>query len=147
MSETLQTFYPWLKAAHIIAVIAWMAGMLYLPRLFVYHCETTPGTSEYERFSLMERKLMRIIINPAMIAVWVFGLLLADTIHAWSQPWFHVKLLMVVILSGFHGMFSKWRRDFENGANTRTQRFYRIVNEVPAVLMMIIVVLVVVKPF
>jgi putative membrane protein len=147
MSETLQTLYPWLKAAHIIAVISWMAGMLYLPRLFVYHCETTPGTAEYERFSLMERKLMRIIINPAMIAVWVFGLLLADTIHAWSQPWFHVKLLMVVIMSGFHGMFSKWRRDFEKGANTRAQRFYRIVNEVPAVLMIIIVVLVVVKPF
>jgi putative membrane protein len=147
MSETLQTLYPWLKAAHIIAVISWMAGMLYLSRLFVYHCETAPGTSEYERFSLMERKLMRIIINPAMIAVWVFGLLLADSIHAWSQPWFHVKLLMVLILSGFHGMFSKWRRDFEKGSNTRTQRFYRIVNEVPAVLMMVIVVLVVVKPF
>ena len=147
MSETLLAFYPWLKAFHIIAVIAWMAGMLYLPRLFVYHCETSPGTPEYERFSLMERKLMRIIINPAMVAVWTFGLLLAQTLNVWAQPWFHVKLLAVVIMSGFHGMFSKWRRDFEKGTNTRTQRFYRIVNEVPAVLMMIIVVLVVVKPF
>ena len=147
MSEALMPFYPWLKAFHIIAVISWMAGMLYLPRLFVYHCETTPGTAEYERFKLMELKLMRIIINPSMIAVWVLGLLLAFAIGAWSQPWFHAKLLFVVVLSGFHGAFSKWRRDFAEGQNTRTQRFYRIVNEVPAVLMILIVILVVVKPF
>ena len=147
MSEALMPFYPWLKAFHIIAVISWMAGMLYLPRLFVYHCETTPGTAEYERFKLMELKLMRIIINPSMIAVWVLGLLLAFAIGAWSQPWFHAKLLFVVVLSGFHGAFSKWRRDFAESRNTRTQRFYRIVNEVPAVLMILIVILVVVKPF
>lgn len=147
MSETLMAYYPWLKAFHIIAVISWMAGMLYLPRLFVYHCETTPGTPEYERFVLMERKLMRIIINPAMIAVWILGLLLAETLNVWMQPWFHAKLLAVLILSGFHGMFSRWRRDFERGANGKTQRFYRIVNEVPAVLMICIVILVVVKPF
>lgn len=147
MSETLMPFYPWLKTFHIIAVISWMAGMLYLPRLFVYHCETTPGTAEYERFKLMEQKLMRIIINPSMIATWILGLLLASATGAWNQPWFHAKLLLVVILSGFHGAFSKWRRDFAAGKNTRTQRFYRIVNEVPAILMILIVILVVVKPF
>ena len=147
MSEMLMPFYPWLKAFHIVAVISWMAGMLYLPRLFVYHCETTPGTPEYERFKTMELKLMRVIINPSMIAVWILGLLLATTIGAWSQPWFHAKLLLVIALSGFHGAFSKWRRDFAEGKNTRSQRFYRIVNEVPAVLMILIVILVVVKPF
>lgn len=146
MSETLLAYYPWLKAFHIIAVISWMAGMLYLPRLFVYHCETTFGSAEYERFALMERKLLRIIINPAMIATWVLGLALAAAIDAWSQPWFHLKLLFVIILSGFHGMFSRWRRDFERGENRKTQRFFRIVNEVPAVLMILIVLLVVVKP-
>lgn len=147
MSETLLALYPWTKSLHIIAVIAWMAGMLYLPRLFVYHCETKPGTAEYERFKVMERKLMRIIINPSMIAVWVLGLVLAQTLHAWDQPWFILKLVLVVALSGLHGMFSRWRRDFEHGRNTKTQRFFRIVNEVPAVLMAVIVILVVVKPF
>jgi protoporphyrinogen IX oxidase len=147
MSENLMPFYPWLKAFHIIAVIAWMAGMLYLPRLFVYHCETTVGTPEYERFKVMERKLMRVIINPSMIAVWVLGLLLAFAVGAWTAPWFHAKLLLVVVLSGIHGMFSRWRRDFENGTNVKSQRFYRIVNEIPAVLMILIVILVVVKPF
>jgi putative membrane protein len=122
MSEALTPFYEWLKAFHIIAVIAWMAGMLYLPRLFVYHCETAPGTPEYERFVLMERKLMRVIINPSMIAVWILGLLLAFAIGAWSAPWFHLKLALVLVLSGLHGMFSRWRRDFEAGRNTRPRR-------------------------
>ena len=146
MSETLQALYPWAKAFHIIAVIAWMAGMLYLPRLFVYHCETTVGTPEYERFALMERKLMRVIINPSMIAVWVLGLMLAYMLDAWGELWFLAKLLLVLILSGLHGFLARWRRAFERGENTRTQRFYRIVNEVPAVLMAFIVILVVVKP-
>ena len=147
MSEALMPFYPWLKAFHIIAVIAWMAGMLYLPRLFVYHCETAPGTAEYERFKLMEQKLMRVIINPSMIAVWILGLLLAFAMGAWSQPWFHAKFLLVLVLSGVHGAFSKWRRNFAENKNMRSQRFFRIVNEVPAVLMILIVILVVVKPF
>ena len=147
MSETLLPFYPWIKAFHIIAVIAWMAGMLYLPRLFVYHCETRIGTSEYDRFVVMERKLMHVIINPSMVAVWVFGLMLATTVDVWTAPWFHIKLALVVILSGIHGMMSRWRRNFEQGRNTKTSRFYRIVNEVPAVLMVFIVILVVVKPF
>ena len=146
MSETLVALYPWIKAFHIIAVIAWMAGMLYLPRLFVYHCETSVGTPEYERFALMERKLMRIIINPSMIAVWVLGLTLASTSGAWTQGWFHLKLLLVTGLSAFHGMMSAWRRAFEQGKNEKSQRFFRIVNEVPAVLMALIVILVVVKP-
>lgn len=147
MSETMLALYPWLKALHIIAVIAWMAGMLYLPRLFVYHCETQVGTAEYERFKVMERKLMRVIINPSMIAVWVLGLTLAYVLNVWGEGWFHTKLLLVIVLSALHGMLSRWRRDFERGQNTRSQRFYRIVNEVPAVLMALIVVLVVVKPF
>lgn len=147
MNEALLPFYPWLKAFHIIAVIAWMAGMLYLPRLFVYHCEIEPGTPEYDRFVTMERKLMRVIINPSMIAVWVLGLLLAHTLDAWGEVWFHLKLLLVIGMSGMHGAFSAWRRQFEQGKNTRSQRFYRIVNEVPAVLMALIVILVVVKPF
>jgi putative membrane protein len=147
MRETLLALYPWLKALHIIAVIAWMAGMLYLPRLFVYHCETAPGTLEYERFKLMERKLMRVIINPSMIAVWLLGLALAYALNAWGEGWFLAKLALVIVLSGLHGMLSRWRRDFEHGRNTHSQRFYRIVNEVPAVLMAFIVILVVVKPF
>lgn len=147
MSETLMPFYPWLKAFHIVAVISWMAGMLYLPRLFVYHCETAVGTPEYERFVVMERKLMRVIINPSMAAVWVLGAALVVALGVWDAPWFHAKLTLVIVLSGLHGMFSRWRRDFEQGRNTRTQRFYRIVNEIPAVLMILIVVLVVVKPF
>jgi putative membrane protein len=147
MSEMLMPYYLWLKAFHIMAVIAWMAGMLYLPRLFVYHCQTTPGTAEYDRFVVMERKLMRIIINPSMIMVWILGLTLAHTLDAWGQGWFHAKLLLVIVLSGLHGMLSRWRRDFEAGKNTKSQRFFRIVNEVPAVLMAAIVILVVVKPF
>jgi putative membrane protein len=147
MSQTMLALYPWLKALHIIAVIAWMAGMLYLPRLFVYHCETQVGTPEYDRFKVMERKLMRVIINPSMIAVWVLGLTLAYVLNVWAEGWFLAKLLLVTVLSALHGMLSRWRRDFEQGKNTRSQRFYRIVNEVPAVLMAFIVVLVVVKPF
>lgn len=147
MNETLLALYPWIKAFHIIAVIAWMAGMLYLPRLFVYHCETKPGTPEYERFKVMERKLMRVIINPSMVAVWVLGLTLAHLLGVWSEGWFLLKLLLVILLSGLHGMLSRWRRDFEHGRNTKSQRFYRIINEVPAVMMALIVILVVVKPF
>ena len=147
MSEGLMSIYVWLKAFHIIAVIAWMAGMLYLPRLFVYHCETSPGSAEYERFVLMERKLMRIIINPSMIAVWILGLSLAFTLNVWSEPWFMAKMTFVIALSAMHGMFSRWRRAFERGQNVKSQRFFRLVNEVPAVLMMLIVILVVVKPF
>ncbi len=142
-------FYLWVKALHIIAVIAWMAGMLYLPRLFVYHCETTPGSAESERFKVMERKLLRLIINPAMIAVWVLGLTLSflPITDAWHQGWFHAKFALVIVMSGVHGLFSSWVKMFAKNANTRPARFYRLWNEVPTVLMIAIVILAVVKPF
>ncbi len=145
--DMLGPYYLWIKALHIIAVIAWMAGMLYLPRLFVYHCEVTPGTQESERFKRMELRLLRIIINPSMIAVWVLGLLLAYLGQFWAEPWMGLKLSLVVLLSALHGFLSRCRRDFAKDANTRSQRLYRLVNEVPAVLMFAIVILVVVKPF
>jgi putative membrane protein len=142
-------FYLWIKALHIIAVIAWMAGMLYLPRLFVYHCETTPGTAESERFKVMERKLLRMIVNPAMIAVWILGLTLSllPATDAWHHGWFQLKFALVIVMSGAHGMFASWVKVFARDANTRPQRFYRLWNEVPTVLMVAIVILAVVKPF
>ena len=145
----LVTLYPWIKALHVISVIAWMAGMLYLPRLYVYHCEVKPGSVESERFKVMERRLLRQIILPAMLAVWGFGLVLAFTpgVIDWHAGWWHVKLAAVLALSGFHGALSRWRRDFLEDRNTRPQRFYRIANEVPTVLMIIIVVMVIVRPF
>jgi protoporphyrinogen IX oxidase len=142
-------FYLWVKALHIIAIIAWMAGMLYLPRLFVYHCETKPGSAESERFKIMERKLLRMIVNPAMIAVWILGLTLSflPITDAWHQHWFHAKFTLVVVMSGVHGLYARWVKQFARDANTHTQRFYRLWNEVPTVLMIAIVILVVVKPF
>lgn len=144
-----EAFYLWVKAFHIVAVIAWMAGMLYLPRLFVYHCEAASGSAESERFKLMERRLLRMIINPAMIAVWVLGLTLSllPATDAWHQGWFHAKFGLVVILSGVHGLYARWVRVFGRDANMHSARFYRIWNEVPTVLMVGIVILAVVKPF
>ena len=139
--------YLWLKALHIIAVIAWMAGMLYLPRLFVYHCEVVPGSAESERFKLMERRLMRAIINPSMIAVWLLGVTLAIVTHAYTEGWLQLKFVFVLVLSGLHGFLARCMKAFARDENSRTQRFYRIMNEVPAVLMVAIVVLAVVKPF
>ena len=139
--------YLWFKALHIIAVIAWMAGMLYLPRLFVYHCEAVPGSVQSETFKVMERRLLRAIINPAMIATWALGLWLAWDAGFFSDAWLHAKLALVVILSGIHGFFARCVADFANDRNTRPQRFYRIINEVPTLLMILIVILVVVKPF
>jgi len=141
------TAYPWIKALHVIAVISWMAGMLYLPRLFVYHCEAEIGSKQSETFKIMERRLLKAIINPAMIVTWLAGLYLAWSGHWLSAGWLHGKLLLVVILSGVHGFFSRWVKDFAKDQNTRSQRFYRIINEVPTVLMILIVILVVVKPF
>ncbi len=139
--------YAWIKALHVIAVISWMAGMLYLPRLFVYHCEAEIGSRQSETLKVMERRLMRAIINPAMIVTWLAGLYLAWSGHWFSSPWLHGKLALVIVLSGVHGFFSRWRKDFEADRNTRGQKFYRIINEVPTVLMIGIVILVVVKPF
>ena len=145
----LAHLYPWTKAFHVIAVIAWMAGMFYLPRLYVYHCELRRGAAESERFKVMERRLLRQIINPAMIAAWTFGVMLVLTpgVLGWSQGWWWVKLSLVIIMSGFHGMLSRWRRDFLEDRNIRPQRFYRIANEVPTLLVVVIVIMVIVRPF
>jgi putative membrane protein len=141
--------YPWTKALHIIAMVAWMAGMFYLPRLYVYHCDLAPGSAESERFKVMEWRLLKQIINPAMIATWVFGtmLMLTPGVIDWSSGWWHVKFACVLAMAGFHGALSKWRRMFMEDRNTRPQRFYRIANEVPTLLLVVIVVMVVVRPF
>ena len=139
--------YEWLKAFHIIAVIAWMAGMLYLPRLFVYHCEADIGSIQSETFKVMERRLLRAIITPAMILTWVLGLWLAYQGGWFKAPWLHAKLLLVILMSGVHGMLSRYVKDFAADRRRKTQKFFRIINEVPTVLMILIVILVVVKPF
>jgi len=143
----LASLYPWIKALHVIAVIAWMAGMLYLPRLFVYHCEAAPGSKQSETFKVMERRLLKAIINPAMVATWVLGLWLVWESGAYKAGWFHAKFALVLALSGLHGFFVHWVRDFATDQNRRTQKFYRIINEVPTALMIGIVILAVVKPF
>jgi protoporphyrinogen IX oxidase len=132
---------------HVIAVIAWMAGMLYLPRLFVYHCEAEPGSRQSETFKIMEHRLLTIIINPAMVAVWALGLWLAWDGGAWRSGWFHAKFILVLAMSAVHGFFVRWVNDFAADRNVRPQRFYRLMNEVPTVLMIAIVLLAIVKPF
>jgi putative membrane protein len=139
--------YVWLKAFHVIAVIAWMAGMLYLPRLFVYHCEAEPGSKQSETFKVMERRLLKAIINPAMIATWLLGLWLAWSGGWYASPWLQAKVVLVLALSAMHGFFVRWVRDFAADQNTNSQRFYRIINEIPTILMIGAVLLVVVKPF
>ena len=146
--DALISLYPWAKALHVIALIAWMAGLFYLPRLYVYHCDLQPGSAESERFKLMEYRLLKQIMNPAMIATWVFGVLLVLTpgIIDWDSGWWHVKLVCVILMTAFHGALSRWRKDFMRDANTRRGRFYRIANEIPTVLMVIIVIMVIVRP-
>jgi putative membrane protein len=139
--------YLWLKAFHVIAIIAWMAGMLYLPRLFVYHSETQKGSIQSDTFKIMERRLLKAIINPAMIVAWVLGLYLVWQGGWYASGWLHAKVLLVLILSGFHGFLSRLVKDFAADRNTRPARFYRMINEVPTVLMIGIVILVIVKPF
>ena len=139
--------YAWLKAFHLIAVIAWMAGMLYLPRLFVYHCEAEPGSKQSETFKLMERRLLRFILNPAMVVTWVIGLWLAWHGGLYRAGWFEAKFVLVLGLSGVHGLLARWVKDFAADRNRRSQKFYRIINEMPTVLMIAIVILAVVKPF
>ena len=147
LRNTLSNYIPWILAFHIIAVIAWMAGMLYLPRLFVYHTETAPGSESSERFKVMERRLLKGIMNPAMIAVWILGPLLAWLTGAYLDTWLQIKFVLVLIMSGMHGFYVRSWRDFANDRNMRTAKFYKIVNEVPAVLMVLIVILVKVQPF
>ena len=139
--------YAWVKALHIISVIAWMAGMLYLPRLFVYHAEVPTGSPQSETFKVMERRLLKAIMTPAMIATWIFGLWLAVEGGWFRSGWLHGKLALVIALSGLHGYLAATIRRFANDANTRNPRFYRVLNEVPTVIMIGIVILVVVKPF
>lgn len=149
MLEFLSNYYLWIKSLHIIAVIAWMAGMMYLPRLFVYHTDAPVGSVQSEKFKLMEGRLLRGIINPAMILVFLLGGLLLVTpglIH-WDEIWIWLKLALALGLGGIHGLFSRWRREFAGDIRTRPALFYRLVNELPFVLMMGIVVLVIVRPF
>lgn len=140
-------FYNWAKAIHVIAVISWMAGMLYLPRLSVYHVDAAKGSVQSETFKVMERRLMRGIINPSMIVSWMFGLWLAWKGFGFMGGWLHAKIAAVLVLSGVHGYLSVAVRRFANDENTKSARHWRIVNEVPTVLMIIIVILVIVKPF
>jgi protoporphyrinogen IX oxidase len=144
----LAQLYLWIKALHIVSMVAWMAGLFYLPRLFVYHSEARPGSEISQTFAVMERRLLRAIMNPAMVATWLFGILLALTpgVVDWSRGWIYIKLAGVAGLTLFHHFLAAWRRDFLAGGNRHGPRFYRFVNEVPTLLLILIVFLVVVKP-
>ncbi|MFK7901983.1 MAG: protoporphyrinogen oxidase HemJ [Nitratireductor sp.] len=139
--------YEWLKVAHIVSVIAWMAAMLYLPRLFVYHFDFKTGSDASETFKIMERRLLKGIMTPAMISTWIFGLWLMYTVEAWMEGWFAAKFVLIFLLTGYHGVCSKWVKEFAADKRLKSPKFYRFMNEVPAVFMVFIVILVVVKPF
>ncbi len=150
MTAFLQDNFLWIKAFHVISVIAWMAGMFYLPRLFVYHADTPVGSAQSEQFKIMERRLLRAIINPAMILAWIFGLMMLFTpgvIDFATDYWIHVKLTAVVLMSAFHGFLARWRKAFERDENRHSAGFYRFANEVPTLLMIVIVIMVIVRPF
>lgn len=149
MSDFIADWYSWIKALHVIAVIAWMAGLLYLPRLFVYHCAAAPGSELSETLKVMERRLLRAIMNPAMISAWVFGLLLILTpgVVDWRAGWWHGKLLGLLGMTAFHMDLARARRLFAEDRNTRSERGWRIANEVPTLLLILIVIMVIVKPF
>jgi putative membrane protein len=148
MFELSGAAYLWVKALHVISVISWMAGLLYLPRLFVYHCEAQIGTDKSETLKVMERRLLRAIMNPAMLASWLFGgLMLYNIREELMEPgWLHAKLACVVAMTVAHMMMAKWRREFAEDRNTRSHKFYRTANEVPTLLMIAVVILVIVKP-
>ena len=149
MNDFLFDLRDWVKAIHVIAVIAWMSGMLYLPRLYVYHTQVEPRSPQSELFKVMERRLLRAIINPAMIVAVVFGIILLATpgVIDWGAGWIWVKLVFVTGMGAVHGVYSRWRRDFEADLNQRSERFYRAWNEVPMVLIIVIVIMVIVRPF
>ncbi len=148
MTDVIVSHYLWFKALHIVAVISWMAGLLYLPRLFVYHATAETGSELSETLKIMERKLLRVIMTPAMLVTWTAGLLMIMSNPALMQGgWMHAKMALVLALSGFHGALSRWRRGFLQDNNKHTHSFYRKVNEIPTVLMILIVVMVVVRPF
>ena len=142
--------FLWIKAFHIIFVMTWMAGIFYLPRLYVYHCRVKPGSEQDKMFQQMERKLLKVIMNPSLILVWVFGPLLVLTPQAgvdFSQLWVWIKFAGIIGLTEFHHVLGRWRKAFEAGKNNKTEKFYRRINEIPAVLLVIIIIMVVVRPF
>ena len=142
-----RVLYDWIKAGHIVSLIAWMAAMLYLPRLFVYHASLPPGSeAQSATFKVMERRLLKAIMTPAMIATWVFGLILVGMSGYYAAHWLQAKFALVVALSGIHGWLARMVKDFAADRNTRGHRFYRVINEVPTLLMIVIVVLATVKP-
>ena len=143
----MSEWYPWLVSIHVIGVISWMAGLLYLPRLFVYHCGAEAGSDKSETFKVMERRLLLAIMYPAMTVSWIFGLAAAAAADSWVDGWFHAKMALVLALTGCHMLMAKWRREFAEDRNPRSERFYRVANEIPTVLMIAIVILVFVKPF
>ena len=148
MQDFLLTYYFWLQAVHIMAVISWMAGLFYLPRLYVYHSQQKPGSETAQTFKIMEYKLLKIIMNPAMIVTWVMGgLMLYANPDLMSQGWMHVKLTAVLLMSGFHGALSKYRKSFARDEHPKSEKFFRYLNEVPTVLMVVIVIMAIVKPF
>jgi putative membrane protein len=149
MGELLTAAYPWIKSLHLIAVIAWMAGILYLPRLFVYHADSEVGSDKSETFKVMERRLLHVIMNPAMMLTFVFGTLLLGTpgLMDWSAAWIWIKLAAVIGMAFSHYVLGKWRKDFEGDRNTRSARTFRMANEVPTLLLIIIVIMVIVRPF
>ncbi|WP_122038376.1 protoporphyrinogen oxidase HemJ [Asaia bogorensis] len=147
--SALLPWFSWLKVLHILAFTSWMAGNFYLPRLFVYHSQVQPGTPESDRFQIMERRLLRAIMTPAMIATLISGGLLASLpgVIDWSAPWWWIKLVTVLLLCGFHGFCARWRREFSHDLRLHPERYYRIANEVPTLLMIVIVIMIVARPF
>lgn len=147
MRAALLQIYPWLKALHVVAVMSWMAGLLYLPRLFVYHCAAAPGSEQSETFKVMERRLLRAIMNPAMILSWILGVVLAWLGGHLMESWMLAKFALVAALTASHQVFARWRSDFAADRNRHPARVFRIANEAPTLLMIGIVVLVIVRPF
>ena len=147
--DAFSAFYPWTKSLHLIAVIAWMAGMFYLPRLYLYHTPAPVGSGRSEMLKVMERRLLRAIMNPAMAAAWIFGILLVLTpgVIDWSAGWWHGKMLGFLLMSGFHGHLAAARKSFERDERKYSERYWRIANEVPTLLLILIVVMVIVRPF
>lgn len=139
--------YLWIKALHIIAVMSWMAALLYMPRLFIYHTDAEPGSAQSETFKMMEMRLLKVIMNPAMMITWGLGLYLAWSVYGFQGGWLHAKLFLVVLLTGVHVMFARAARAFARDENTHSARYWRLMNEAPTLLMILIVVMAVVKPF
>jgi protoporphyrinogen IX oxidase len=141
------SLYLWIKALHLIAVMSWIAALLYMPRLFIYHTDAAPGSPQSETFKVMEQRLLKVIMNPAMMIAWVLGLYLAWSVYGFQGGWLHAKLLLVVILTGVHVLFARGVRAFARDENTHSARYWRLMNEAPTLLMILIVILAVVKPF